>query len=77
MSEQSTIPPVKGQKIKEVRKMTDEELENQLWDEDYHGKPNVIVLENGNKIFPSSDPEGNGYGALFGETEDGEGFMFE
>lgn len=64
-----------GQKIAEIRDATDDELQEQGWSSDHiDGSPTVIVLENGVKLFPSRDPEGNGPGCLFGVTEDGVGF---
>lgn len=61
---------MEGKTIKEVREMTDEEMESEHW----HGnrKPTVLVLDDGTKIFASRDPEGNGAGAMFGERPDGE-----
>lgn len=56
---------MEGKTIAEVRTMTNEEMEQEGW-EHYREKPPVIVLEDGTKLFPSQDPEGNGPGALFG-----------
>ena len=53
-----------GQTVTEVREMTDEEFDDQLWHQTVGGGPRVIVLENGTVLFPSCDPEGNGPGAL-------------
>ena len=50
-----------GRTITEVRYMSVEEMEDMGW---YH-RPVVIVLDNGNAIFPSADDEGNNAGALF------------
>lgn len=53
-----------GLKIKEVRSMTKVELNGEGWDSRY---PVVcIVLEDGTKLYPSRDEEGNGPGAIFG-----------
>ncbi|MCK5018810.1 MAG: hypothetical protein KAS32_17235 [Candidatus Peribacteraceae bacterium] len=58
---------VTGQKIKEIRNMTQAELEKEGWDGNgYIPSVPVLVLENGFKIFPSIDEEGNGGGVLFG-----------
>lgn len=54
-----------GVKIKEVRAMTKKELDSEGWDD--HHPCQVIVLENGVKLYPSADYEGNGTGALFGD----------
>ena len=43
--------------------MTPEELEKEQWTGE--NPPTVIVLDNGAKIYPSRDAEGNGPGALF------------
>ncbi len=57
-----------GQKIKEVRLQTNEEMEKEGWDR----PAEIIVLEDGTKIFPSSDREGNNRGVLFLESPEGE-----
>lgn len=55
-----------GQQIIAVRPMSDTEMEEEGWE---GVRPIVIVLENGYKIFPSRDEEGNDAGCLFGEFE--------
>lgn len=57
-----------GMRIKDVRRMTKKELSSQCWD----GPAMVIILENGVKLFPSSDEEGNSAGVLFGTSKDGQ-----
>jgi hypothetical protein len=66
---------LEGKEIAQVRGMTDEELEDEYWQHapDHH-RPVVLVLEDGTKLYPSTDPEGNGPGQFFGEKPDGEGF---
>ena len=61
---------LEGQKIVEIRTSTKAERQKQDWNEDFQ----VIILENGNKLFPSRDYEGNGGGALFGTTKSGKNF---
>lgn len=61
-----------GLKITEARPMTKEEMDAESWSDRY--PPTVLVLENGIKLYPSCDPEGNGGGALFG-VKDGVGFQ--
>ena len=61
-----------GQKIKTIRKATKKELASEGWDE--RDIVMIIVLENGNKLYPSRDYEGNGGGALFGQTKQGRQF---
>lgn len=64
------------QTVSEVRQMTDAELKHEGWNH-YHGKtPTIIVFEDGTKIYPSKDPEGNGPGALFGIDSDDQTFAF-
>ena len=54
-----------GQKIVSVRQATDSEKRANHWDEDF----TVIELENGIKLYPSCDDEGNGPGIIFGEDK--------
>ena len=61
-------------KIVEIRPMTSEEFEKEGW-ENYSGhNVTVLVLENGTKLYPSADYEGNGSGAIFGTDKDGKAF---
>lgn len=53
--------------------MTDEEMAREGWDH-HRRKPPVFVLKNGDRLYPSMDPEGNGPGAIFGINDDGERF---
>ena len=66
--------PLTGQKIVNVRQITEEEAGVQGWHLGGSACA-VIELENGLKLFPSRDPEGNGPGCLFGEHKDGEGII--
>jgi len=50
-----------GRKIVRVRYMTAEEAQ----DMDWYCRPVVMVLDDGNLIYPSCDDEGNNGGALF------------
>lgn len=63
-------PVIIGQKIKNIRLSTKQEMAFEGWDEKFQ----VIVLENGTKLYPSSDYEGNSSGGLFGVTNDGNSF---
>ena len=56
-----------GLKVKEVRPMTQEELAAECW---YRGTA-VVVFEDGNKMYASSDDEGNAAGTLFGVDSSG------
>ena len=57
-----------NRKIVGVRYMTPEEQKQLGW----YSKALILLLDDGNMIFPSADDEGNGAGALFTnhETED-------
>jgi len=61
---------VVNQKIIAVRKMTKGEMEREGWD----FPAMVLVLDNGIKLYPSMDDEGNGSGALFGVDNKGRTF---
>jgi len=50
-----------GRKIVGARYMTEAEAEDMGWDQ----RPVVLILDDGNQIFPSRDDEGNDGGALF------------
>lgn len=67
---------LEGRTIENVRRMTDEELESEHWHHYRGSTPLVLELDDGTKVYPSKDPEGNGPGALFGENEDGEKVRF-
>lgn len=56
-----SLGPVIGKKIKEVRYMTDKELDYEGW----AAPCLVLVLEGGALLYPSKDSEGNGPGCLF------------
>jgi hypothetical protein len=65
-----------GNKIKGIRWMTDEEKASQGWDDSPH--PGVVLdMEGGGKIFAAADKEGNGPGAFFGTTPEGENIYVE
>lgn len=61
-----------GLKIVKVRKMTKKEYNDNAWSD--HHQVVVIELEDGSKLFPSCDEEGNGGGVFFGEDKEGEAF---
>jgi hypothetical protein len=58
-----------GKVIKTHRNMTQAELEEEGW------SPGscvpVLVLEDGTKVYPSRDEEGNKPGVLFGKDKEG------
>jgi hypothetical protein len=53
-------------KIVEVRYLTDDEMDGLGWSQ----KCVVMVLDDGNIIFPSRDDEGNDAGSLFTTNEE-------
>lgn len=59
--------------IKEVRYLSVGEIRREGWPiEAGNGPPVALVLENDSLIYPSTDPEGNGPGDLFGYDPDEE-----
>lgn len=67
-----------GATIAEIREMTNDELAREGWQNNrLHSRPTVLVLEDGAKIYASTDPEGNGPGALFGIDADGTAVRIE
>lgn len=56
-----------GRRITDVRYLSEDESKALGW----YGRALVLVLDNGALFFPSSDDEGNGPGALFGQGADG------
>lgn len=65
--------PLIGRKIVDVRPMTAFEQNQEGW-ETRHKATRVLVLDNGDKIYPSSDDEGNDAGTLFGMDKKGKTF---
>ena len=67
-----------GRQIVEVRYMTEQEQQEQrkmgVADRVWPCAALVLVLNDGTKAWMSADDEGNGPGALFGQTADGEKF---
>lgn len=61
-----------GKIIKEIRWMTDAEIEKVGWDR----PATAIVLNDDTVIFPSRDDEGNGNGTLFGTRGDTDFYIF-
>lgn len=53
---------VVGRKIVGIRWMTQDEMDREGWD----NTTVLIELDDGTKLYPSQDDEGNGPGALFG-----------
>ena len=56
-----------------------EEAQAEGWDRlvtSMYWPPPVIELDGGLLMYPSKDPVGNGFGALFGRSSDGKRLMF-
>ena len=62
-----------GVQIKKVRKMSAQEMDDEGWS---GSPPSVLVLSNGMLLYPSRDGEGNGPGAFFITTGDGNTLVF-
>lgn len=65
---------LEGKTIVEVREMTDEEMESEHWHSSRN--PLALVLDNGDILYPSQDPEGSGAGCMFAYQEDGDKIMY-
>lgn len=63
-----------GRRIVEVRPMTPEELKDVGWDWGGAYVP-IVILDDGSILYPSTDPEGNGPGAIFFVTGKGDSGM--
>lgn len=63
---------LKGRKIVNCRYLSEREVEDMGWG----CRCVVIELDDGSMIFPSRDDEGNGAGALFGQSPKGESLTF-
>ena len=54
-----------GRTIKGVRMLNKEEIADLAWEDSYGAVPFALILDDGQVIIPSEDPEGNGPGHLF------------
>ena len=66
---------VVGRTIRSARPMTADEMNSEGWETGNHALPTVLVLDDGSKLYPSRDEEGNGPGVLFGRDKDGQTFV--
>lgn len=62
--------PFENQTVETVRELNDKEYDLLNWNEDLHGRTRIIVLEDGTRLVPSRDPEGNGSGFFEGLPSD-------
>lgn len=58
------MDPLVGKEIAEVRECTDEEMELLGWRNTRHRNTQVIVLDDGSKLYSAMDEELNGPGVL-------------
>ncbi len=63
MATQVQVPALKGAKISDIRRVTQEECEHVGVEHDYAFG---VVLDNGIMLFALRDPEGNGLGHMIG-----------
>jgi len=62
-----------GRSVAGVVPISDQELEDHAWDLNRTGeRPAVIVFDDGARLYPSQDSEGNGFGTFFLGLADGE-----
>jgi len=67
--------PLIGRKIADIRPMTQNEMNAEGWGQNPRSAV-VIVLDDGTKLYPSMDYEGNGPGRLFGHGKEGRFYFF-
>ncbi|TSD13488.1 hypothetical protein DP107_11700 [Haloglomus irregulare] len=72
--ESTTDDNIAGQRIVEVRAMTNEEVEREGWQAHDWQSTVVLELESGTILYPFTDPEGNAPGAIFGIDADDTAF---
>ena len=67
---QLTYGDLVGKKIVSVRPLVQQELEELYWEETWGNVPFCIILDDGQVLIPSQDPELNGPGyILLGDLE--------
>jgi hypothetical protein len=64
------VRKLQGRKIVDARYMTQKEADQMGW----YSRPLVLILDDGNLLYPSADDEGNDGGALFTNDKDNNGF---
>ena len=67
--------PLIGARVKDIRSMTESELQVEGWEAPYREGVTCVELEDGTVLYPSADGEGNGPGKLFGTTKEGQAFV--
>jgi hypothetical protein len=53
-----------GRTIKTVRPLREDELADMCWEDEWGSIGFAIILDDGQVLIPSSDPEGNGPGHI-------------
>jgi hypothetical protein len=62
---------LKGKKIKAIGKLSQSSMDEMMW---YGESPAVLEFEDGTRLWPSRDDEGNGPGTLIARTTKGKTF---
>jgi hypothetical protein len=65
VEERSENDPLVGKRLTGIRPMTKKELNEMDWEVSRRSTPLVLIFEDGYKMFPSRDAEGNEPGVLF------------
>jgi len=66
---------VVGSKITAIRAMTTEELQAEGWTPGMRSSTILIEFDDGTKLYPSRDSEGNAPGAMFGVDTEGRNIL--
>ena len=66
------MPYPVGRKIVAVRRLTDQELDEESWVPNAGQSVVAVVLDDGSFLYPSADYEGNGPGAIFCSNASGD-----
>ena len=64
-----------GKNLVEIRSLTPEERDDLGWSVAESLHTVVLVLDDGTRLVPSADPEGNSGGTLFGVSSSGDSFL--
>jgi len=64
-----------GRKIVAIKKMTDKEHEERMWGDPKRFPCTILVLDNDEEIYATSDPEGNAPGTMLHRYTNGEDYI--